>query len=60
MPGTKMGFAGLKKVKDRASVIAYLRTLADTPAALPTEDQIAKKLQEASAQQKIFISPWMT
>ena len=28
-----MGFAGLKKVKDRASVIAYLRTLADTPAA---------------------------
>ena len=43
MPGTKMGFAGLKKVKDRASVIAYLRTLADTPAALPTEDQIAKE-----------------
>ena len=43
MPGTKMGFAGLKKVKDRASVIAYLRTLADTPAALPSEEQIAKE-----------------
>ena len=23
-PGTKMGFAGLKKVQDRANVIAYL------------------------------------
>ena len=43
MPGTKMGFAGLKKAKDRASVIAYLRTLADTPAALPSEEQIAKE-----------------
>ena len=29
--GTAMGFAGLKKIEDRANVIAYLRTLADTP-----------------------------
>ena len=28
-----MGFGGLKKVEDRAAIIAYLRTLADTPAA---------------------------
>jgi cytochrome c len=35
IPGTKMNFAGLKKVEDRAAVIAYLRTLADSPAPLP-------------------------
>ncbi|KGF66803.1 hypothetical protein LL06_26090, partial [Hoeflea sp. BAL378] len=29
IPGTAMGFAGLKKVDERADVIAYLRTLAD-------------------------------
>jgi cytochrome c len=27
MPGTKMGYAGLKKPQDRANVIAYLETL---------------------------------
>ena len=35
-PGTKMSFVGLKKVKDRANVIAYLRSLSDNPAELPT------------------------
>lgn len=33
--GTAMGFAGLKKPEERANLIAYLRTLADTPAPLP-------------------------
>ena len=33
--GTAMSFNGLKKPEDRANVIAYLRTLADTPAPLP-------------------------
>lgn len=33
--GTSMGFAGLKKVEDRADVIAYLRSLSDNPAPLP-------------------------
>jgi cytochrome c len=41
LPGTKMTFAGLKKVGDRAAIIAYLRTLADSPAALPTAEEIA-------------------
>ena len=36
--GTAMGFAGLKKVEDRANLIAYLRTMADTPAPLPSAD----------------------
>lgn len=35
-PGTKMAFAGIKNDADRANLIAWLRTLADTPVALPT------------------------
>ncbi len=35
VPGTKMAFAGLKKDEDRANIIAYLRSLADNPMALP-------------------------
>ena len=34
-PGTKMSFAGLKKIADRADLIAYLRSLSDSPAELP-------------------------
>ena len=33
--GTKMGFAGFKKTKDRANVIAYLRTLSANEQPLP-------------------------
>ena len=33
--GTKMAFAGLRKEKDRASVIKYLNQNSDTPLALP-------------------------
>lgn len=35
--GTSMGFAGLKKPADRANMMAYLRSLSDSPAELPTE-----------------------
>lgn len=35
--GTKMGFAGVKKVEDRANIIAYLRSLSGSPAPLPAE-----------------------
>ncbi len=35
VPGTAMGFAGLKKDDERANLIAYLRTLSDAPVALP-------------------------
>lgn len=35
IPGTKMAFAGIKKTQDRADLIAYLRTLGDSPLALP-------------------------
>ncbi|NBB48082.1 c-type cytochrome [Rhizobium sp. CRIBSB] len=35
IPGTAMGFAGLKKDDERANLILYLHTQADTPVALP-------------------------
>ncbi|WP_114395670.1 c-type cytochrome [Oleisolibacter albus] len=35
IPGTKMNFAGLKKAEERANLIAYLRSLSDSPAPLP-------------------------
>ncbi len=34
-PGTKMSFAGIRKPGQRANLIAYLRGLSDSPAALP-------------------------
>jgi cytochrome c len=36
--GTAMGFAGDKKDNERADLIAYLRTLSDSPKPLPTAD----------------------
>ena len=34
-PGTRMAFAGIKEEKQRADVIAYLRSLAKSPLPLP-------------------------
>jgi cytochrome c len=36
VPGTAMGFAGITKDSERADVIAYLNSLSDHPAPLPT------------------------
>jgi len=36
IPGTAMGFAGIQKDGERADLIAYLRTLSDSPVPLPT------------------------
>jgi len=35
VPGTKMSFAGLPREQDRINLIAYLRSNADSPAAIP-------------------------
>jgi len=35
IPGTKMTFAGLRSPQDRIDLIAYLRTLSDSPVAIP-------------------------
>jgi cytochrome c len=34
-PGTKMAFAGISRVQDRANLIAWMRTMADNPVPLP-------------------------
>jgi cytochrome c len=36
VPGTAMGFAGIPKDTERADVLAYLNSLSDKPAPLPT------------------------
>ena len=36
VPGTAMGFAGIQKDSERADVLAYLNSLSDNPAPLPT------------------------
>lgn len=35
VPGTKMGFIGIKSAEDRAAIIAYLREQSDSPQPLP-------------------------
>ena len=37
-PGTKMSFAGVKKPKGRADLIAFLRSLSDSPPPLPAAE----------------------
>ena len=51
-PGTKMSFAGLKKVGDRAAIIAYMRSLSGSPVPLPTPEEISESMpaEEASAE----------
>jgi len=41
VPGTAMSFAGIKNDQDRADLLAYLRTLSDSPAPLPTAEAAA-------------------
>lgn len=50
VPGTKMTFPGLSKTQDRADVIAFLRTLSDSPPALPAAGAVpAEKKPEPAA-----------
>jgi cytochrome c len=46
--GTKMAFAGLPKTQDRADLIAYLRTLSDSPQPLPAAGAPAPEAAPAS------------
>ncbi|SMF07533.1 Cytochrome c2 [Tistlia consotensis] len=49
MSGTKMTYGGMKKVADRADVIAYLRQNADSPIPLPTQEEIDKVTAKSAA-----------
>ncbi len=46
VPGTAMGFAGLKKPDERANLIAYLREQSDTPSPLPDASAAATPAAE--------------
>jgi cytochrome c len=48
-PGTRMAFAGLSNTKQRADVIAYLRTLSPNPPPLPPAGQPAAAAAPAPA-----------
>ena len=58
--GTKMGFAGLKKPEDRANVIAYLHSLADSPAPLPEAPAEGEAATEGGEQTAEVTNPATT
>ncbi len=49
IPGTKMGYAGEDSAEKRADILAYLRSLAKTPAALPPVTDADKQAQANGA-----------
>ncbi len=49
VPGTAMGFAGVKKPDERANLIAWMREHADAPVALPTATAAAAPATEGEA-----------
>lgn len=48
--GTAMGFAGVKKIDERADLIAYLRTVADTPEPLPAATEATAEPADEAAE----------
>jgi cytochrome c len=50
VPGTLMAFAGLKKPDQRADVIAYLRSLADSPEPMPEVEAATAEPEAAAAE----------
>lgn len=48
-PGTAMSYAGIHNTQTRADVVAYLRTLADSPLPLPTADEVKAASAAAAA-----------
>lgn len=52
VPGTSMTFLGIKRATDRAAVIVYLNSLADSPAPLPKPVAAAPDGQKKDGEQK--------
>ncbi|MDZ4735284.1 MAG: cytochrome c family protein [Rhodospirillaceae bacterium] len=59
VPGTKMAFAGINKIEDRADLLAYLRTLSDNPQPLPEVSAIdaAAATETAAAETEAATEP---
>lgn len=55
--GTKMGYAGEPEAAKRADILAYLRTLSDSPAPLPAVAAEAAKPAEAKPDEKAAAAP---
>ncbi len=55
--GTRMAYAGLTNTQQRADVIAYMRSLAATPAPLPTEAEIAAVAAPLAAAAAVVAAP---
>jgi cytochrome c len=53
--GTKMNYIGLKKPEDRAAIIAWLRTLSDSPVPMPSEADIATETAALAPQQPVIM-----
>ena len=51
-PGTKMNYVGLDNPKDRAALIAWLRTKADNKQPLPTKAEIKAEKKELASPEK--------
>lgn len=48
IPGNRMSYAGVKDVAELADLLAYLRTLSDSPAALPPVPDAAPAAEKAA------------
>jgi cytochrome c len=57
MPGTKMNYIGLRKPEDRAAMIAWLRTLSDSPVPLPTQNEIELEIAELAPETLAIVEP---
>ena len=59
IPGTRMQF-GVKKVSDRANLVAYLRSASDSPAPLPSKSEIDAVMKSLTKQGLLRIYPLQT
>ena len=49
-----MGFGGLKKLEDRAKLIAYLRTLADSPRRCRNNEIVMRPITKKPGSARLF------
>jgi cytochrome c len=49
IPGTAMGFAGVSRASERADILAYLNSLSDNPAPLPTSTGAPSEKEKPAA-----------